>query len=112
MDCEVVTPKSADRRPVDDPSATPRKGRSKVTNGKVLIAGVDQRSPWVRRCKDIVAAHLSDLGGEDNASTAARSIIRRATGGAARVGRDRHQRLRERQAARNDRGGRARSARA
>src|SRR6516164_5595880 len=78
MDCVVVTPKSADRRPVDDPSVTPRKGRSKVTNGKVLIAGVDQRSPWVRRCKDVIAAHLSDLGGVDNTSAAERSIIRRA----------------------------------
>src|SRR6516162_2781093 len=76
--CEVVEQKPVNRRPVDDPSATPRKGRSRVTNGKVLIAGVDQRSPWVRRCKDVIAAHLSDLGGADNTSTAERSIIRRA----------------------------------
>jgi hypothetical protein len=33
----------------------------------------------VRRCKDIIAAHLSDLGGADNASEAERSIIRRAS---------------------------------
>src|SRR6516164_6536600 len=78
MDCEVIAPKSAGRRPVDDPSVTSRKGRSKVTNGKVLIAGVDQRSPWIRRCKDVIAAHLSDLGGADNTSTDERSIIRRA----------------------------------
>ena len=78
MDCEVIAPKSAGRRPVDDPSVTSRKGRSKVTNGKVLIAGVDQRSPWIRRCKDVIAAHLSDLGGADNTSAAERSIIRRA----------------------------------
>src|SRR5262245_8340732 len=64
----------------------------RITNGSALLPDVDGRSPWVRRCKDIGAAHLSDLSsGEDNASTAARSIIRR--GGAARVGRD----LRERQ---------------
>ena len=75
---EVIVQKSAERRPVDDPSVTPRKGRSRVTNGKVLIAGVDQRSPWVRRCKDVIAAHLSDLGGVDNTSAAERSIIRRA----------------------------------
>src|SRR6516165_7849295 len=78
MDCEVIAPKSAGRRPVDDPSVTSRKGRSRVTNGKVLIAGVDQGSPWVRRCKDVIAAHLSDLGGADNTSAAERSIIRRA----------------------------------
>ena len=44
----------------------------------MLIAGVDQRSPWIRRCKDVIAAHLSDLGGADNTSAAERSIIRRA----------------------------------
>jgi hypothetical protein len=77
-DCEVVAQKSADRRPVDDPSVTPRKGRSKVTNGSVLIAGVDQRNRWVRRARDIIAAHLSDLGGADNTSAAERSIVRRA----------------------------------
>jgi hypothetical protein len=44
----------------------------------VLLPGVDGRSPWVRRCKDVIAAHLSDMGGEDNTSAAERSIIRRA----------------------------------
>jgi hypothetical protein len=42
------------------------------------LPGVDGRSPWVRRCKDVIAAHLSDLGGADNTSAAERSIIRRA----------------------------------
>ena len=56
----------------------PRKGRSRVSNGSILIAGVDQRSPWVRRCKDILREHISDLGGIDNCSAAERSIIRRA----------------------------------
>src|SRR5215467_8534465 len=56
-----------------------RKGRSRITNGSALLPGVDGRSPWVRRCKDIIAAHLSDLGGADNASAAERSIIRRAS---------------------------------
>ena len=36
-------------------------------------------SPWVRRCKDVIAAHLSDLGGVENTSAAERSIIRRAS---------------------------------
>jgi hypothetical protein len=51
--------------------------RSAITNGK-LLPGIDQRSAWVRRCKDVIAQHLSDLGGEDNTSAAERSIIRRA----------------------------------
>jgi hypothetical protein len=65
----------ADRLPVarrSDPQ------RSRITNGNALLPGVDGRSPWVRRCKDVIAAHLSDLGGEDNTSAAERSIIRRA----------------------------------
>ena len=32
----------------------------------------------MRRAKDIIAAHLSDLAGEDNTSVAERSIVRRA----------------------------------
>jgi hypothetical protein len=74
----LVAHKFAGRRPVDSPEVLPRKGRSQVTNGKVLIAGVDQRSPWVRRAKDVIAAHLSDLGGIAATSAAERSIIRRA----------------------------------
>jgi hypothetical protein len=64
------------------PSARRRNGRAKdpqrsaVTNGK-LLPGIDQRSAWVRRCKDVIAQHLSDLGGEDNTSAAERSIVRR-----------------------------------
>jgi hypothetical protein len=49
-----------------------------VTNGSVLIPGIDQRSVWVRRCRDVIAAHLADLGGHNNTSEAERSIIRRA----------------------------------
>jgi hypothetical protein len=43
------------------------------------LPGVDGRSAWIRRCKDVIAAHLSDLGGEENTSSAERSIIRRAS---------------------------------
>lgn len=53
-------------------------GRSRVTNGSELLPGVDGRTLWVRRCKDLIAEHVADLGGEDNASAAERSIIRRA----------------------------------
>jgi hypothetical protein len=87
---EIVQPKSADcqpvessapavRRPCDTPEVAPRKGRSRVTNGSVLIPGVDGRSPWIRRCKDVIASHISDLGGIDNCSAAERSIVRRAS---------------------------------
>ena len=37
------------------------KQKSRITNGSALLPGVDGRSPWVRRCKDVIAAHLSDI---------------------------------------------------
>ena len=53
--------------------------RSRVTNGSALLPGVDGRSAWVRRAKDLIAEHVADLGGVDNTSAAERSIIRRAS---------------------------------
>jgi len=50
--------------------------RSRITNGSALLPGVDGRSGWVRRCKDVIATHLSDI---PDASAAERSIIRRAS---------------------------------
>ena len=52
--------------------------KSRITNG-ALLPGIDGRSAWVRRCKDVIAAHMSDLGGEEATSAAERSIIRRAS---------------------------------
>ena len=51
--------------------------RSAITNGSKLLAGVDGRSPWIRRCKDLIREHLSDLGGAENVSAAERSLVRR-----------------------------------
>ena len=49
----VVTSKPATlvkaRQLADAPDVAPRKGRSKITNGKKFIGGIDQRNPWVRR---------------------------------------------------------------
>jgi len=52
--------------------------RSAMTNGSVVLPGVDGRSTWVRRLRDLIALHLADLGGEDAVSAAERSIVRRA----------------------------------
>jgi hypothetical protein len=83
---ENIAPKSPDSgpvvtpgRPVDAPEVQPRKGRSRITNGNALLPNVDGRSPWVRRCKDLIAERLADLGGIDNCSGAERSIMRRAS---------------------------------
>jgi hypothetical protein len=73
----AVKPKNS---PPGRPAIAPRKDpqRSRITNGSALLPGIDGRSPWVRRCKDVIAAHLSDLGGIENTSAAERSIVRRA----------------------------------
>jgi hypothetical protein len=59
-------------------AAPKRQGRSRVTNGSAVLAGVDGRSTWVRRLRDLIGIHLSDLGGNDAVSEAERSIVRRA----------------------------------
>jgi hypothetical protein len=51
-----------------------RYGRSRLSNGHTFLAGIDGRSPWVRRAKDVIAEHLSDI---PDPSAAERSIIRR-----------------------------------
>jgi hypothetical protein len=61
------------------PKTLPQRGDKKFGRGRDLLSDADGRLSWVRRCKDVIAAHLSDLGGEDNTSAAERSIIRRAS---------------------------------
>jgi hypothetical protein len=67
--------------PADRPGSAARKDprRSRVTNGSALLHGVDGRSPWVRRCRDLIALHVADLGGEEATSAAERSLVRRAS---------------------------------
>lgn len=55
-----------------------RHARSRVTNGQTLLPGVDGRSTWVRRARDVLELHISDLGGDAAISEAERSIVRRA----------------------------------
>lgn len=60
------------------PPARSNRSRSRVSNGSALLPGVDGRSLWVRRCRDVIEAHISDLGGTENTSEAERSLVRRA----------------------------------
>jgi hypothetical protein len=48
--------------------------KSRITNGSALLPGIDGRSAWVRRSKDLIAEFISDI---PNASAAERSLIRR-----------------------------------
>jgi hypothetical protein len=70
---EVTASSSADRSQVGhrrDPQ------KSRVANGSAVVSGVDQRCAWVRRLKEHLSEHLSDV---PDASAAERSIIRRAS---------------------------------
>jgi hypothetical protein len=52
---------------------------SAITNGRLLPAavdgGVDGRSAWVRRVRDLIAQHTADLG--NDISTAEQALVRR-----------------------------------
>src|SRR5665811_1175457 len=53
------------------------RGRNWTRFHTLMDRAVDGRSGWARRLRDLIGLHLSDLGGEDMASEAERSIIRR-----------------------------------
>lgn len=65
--------------PLDHPKIGHRKDaqRSRISNGKDLLAGVDQRSATYRRYRDLVDAILVDQGGIDQCSESRRQLIRR-----------------------------------
>jgi hypothetical protein len=66
---EPATSSSRDRPKVSRSSQA-----SAIANGR-LLPGIDQRSSWCRRAKEVLASHLSD---KPNASVAEVSILRRA----------------------------------
>jgi hypothetical protein len=78
-----LSPSSPRTRSENDGRSTAKRKKdalkSRTTNGSQLLPGVDGRSAWVRRCKDIINLHLADLGGANNCSAAEHSIIRRAS---------------------------------
>lgn len=54
------------------------KGRSRVTNGKTLLAGMDGRTKWAKRLHDLVANHVADLGGPSNITQSQFVLIKSA----------------------------------
>jgi hypothetical protein len=44
-----------------------------------LLPGIDGRSAWTRRARDLISALIADLGGVENCSAAEQSIVRRAS---------------------------------
>jgi hypothetical protein len=84
MTVEIVAGKSADKRPAaggcrpcDAPEVAPRKGRSRISNGRDLLPDVDGRSVIARRYRDIASAILIDQGGADRCSESRTQLIRR-----------------------------------
>jgi hypothetical protein len=53
--------------------------RSAVTNGARLFVEGSGTSAWSRRYADLIAGHVSDMGGRDMISEAQFSLIRRAS---------------------------------
>jgi hypothetical protein len=74
MDSHVENSKPVRKQP----EVSLRKLRSAITNGSSVLADVDHRSAWMRRLRDLIGAHMSDLGGDENASEGERSLVRRA----------------------------------
>jgi hypothetical protein len=64
---------------VGRPTSTVRSptNRSRITNGRELLPGVDGRSAVARRYQDIVASLTSDAGGDAGMFEARRQLIRR-----------------------------------
>ncbi|RWO45975.1 MAG: hypothetical protein EOS11_10295 [Mesorhizobium sp.] len=60
--------------------ANKSKGRSAVSNGSAILPGVDGRSPWARRFRDLIVAISNDQGGDDQLPEAKRLLIRNASG--------------------------------
>ena len=65
--------------PAGSRAITPRKptARSRVSNGRDWLAGVDQRSSIARRYRDLMAEAIADSGGLSECSQARLQLIRR-----------------------------------
>jgi hypothetical protein len=55
----------------------PSRQKTRYGNGSSILPGVDGRSSWVRRAKELIQAHVTDLGGPENCSAAEHAIVRR-----------------------------------
>lgn len=59
------------------PELSLSKTRSSITNGRHLLPDTDHRGAWMRRLRDLIAAHMADLQ-PDLVSEAEQRLIRRA----------------------------------
>jgi hypothetical protein len=66
------------RKLADDPAVSPRKARSRVTNGKSYFVETDGRGPWGRRWRDLYEQILTDLGDPEGLNAEQDQEARRA----------------------------------
>jgi hypothetical protein len=59
------------------PDLSLAKLRSAITNGRHLLADVDQRSAKMRRYRDLIESHITQLGGADRISESELRLVRR-----------------------------------
>jgi hypothetical protein len=62
---------------VEAAPAKPKRKSSAVSSGRRMFVQGDSSSAWSRRYRDIVAGHVSDLGGRSALSEAEFSLIKR-----------------------------------
>jgi hypothetical protein len=59
-------------------ASRPATTRSRITNGKQLLVGIDGRSAEARRYKDLAMAYADDCGGAAGLTEAQRALVRTA----------------------------------
>jgi hypothetical protein len=64
---------------VEAAPARPKRKSSAVSSGRRMFVQGDSSSAWSRRYRDIVAGHVSDLGGQAVLSEAEISLIKRVS---------------------------------
>jgi hypothetical protein len=72
-------PAGADGEPLGEPVAVPRRRRirSRLTDGRTLLTGVNSQTAWVRLLKDMNEAMLAHVGGADHATEPQQLTARR-----------------------------------
>jgi hypothetical protein len=74
---DIIPPKRKQPTPKSKPQKGDQRGvHSQQYNGS-LLPGVDGRSGWVRRAKELIDSHTTALGGVDNVSPAESALVRR-----------------------------------
>ncbi len=60
-------------------TAAKRAGRSRVSNGTKFAEGLDGRTKWGRRYRDLCESYAQDMGGLESLSASQMSLVKRAS---------------------------------